>query len=267
MQQVSAQPSLQSCPALSSLTQSPFYVNDGFAATSATVAGLRKGGVYCVYLRAQNSRLLVFSSPAVLMARPVGPPLGPTQLSLLLNPSNLTNLTATVPGFVVWMPPADVGAGPGVPVPIAGYALELYPCAGPGANSTVTALSYAYNFALGCSYVVRVAARNQQDAGLGAFSAWGPYQTLSVYVSQVTLPVCPARSFGMERRAEQVSAIRSAHLLSPPPPLFSEGRCRLRLDSAAAQGVSNKGAGAAGGRRAPVQLWRDASGGWKLRCV
>jgi hypothetical protein len=177
----------QSCPPLSSiLTRSFSYVNDATAGTSATVSGLSRGNIYCVYLRAQNNRLQLYSDPTVLMARPISPPLGPTQLSLLLNPLNFTNLTSSiVPGSVVWMPPTDAGAGVGIPVPIAAYELELYPCAGPGINVTTTTLFYSFDFVLGCNYVVRLAARNLQDDSLGAFSAWGPYQTLSVYVAQV----------------------------------------------------------------------------------
>ena len=176
----------QTCPDFASIAS---FTNmlDSIAATTAFVAGLQKGKVYCVYLRAQNINLL-YSAPAVLTVRPISPPQSPTQLSLLLNPADLTGFPAgTVPGSVVWMPPTDAGAGASVPVTLAASALQLYPCAGAGAgdNATTAGLSYPYNFTLGCAYVVRVAASNTQPASLGAFSAWGTYQSLSVYICKV----------------------------------------------------------------------------------
>jgi hypothetical protein len=189
IQEASAtQPIAKSCPSFDTLTAAADFASDDMAATSMVVSGLTKGSIYCIYIRARNNRLQLYSSPAVLMARPISPPRAPTQLALLLNPDNLANLTAgTVPGSVTWLPPADAGAGPGIPLRIVAYDLELHPCPEGGAavNEMTATASFGYVFSYRCSYVVRVAARNEQDAALGAFSEWGPAQNLTVYVSQV----------------------------------------------------------------------------------
>jgi hypothetical protein len=182
------QPIDNSCPAFDSLTATAVFGMDDLGATNMTVSGLVKGSIYCIYIRARNSRLQLYSSPAVRMIRPISPPLAPTQLQFLLNPSNLANLTASpVPGFVNWRPPDDAGAGPGIPLPIVAYHLEMLPCDAnaPFVNETTVTASLPYSFAYRCLYLLRVAALNEQDASLGAFSAWGPYQNISIYVSQV----------------------------------------------------------------------------------
>jgi len=200
------QPIEKSCPAFDTLTATPVFASEDMTDTSMSVPNLNKGSIYCIYLRARNNRLELYSPPAVLMARPISPPLAPTQLALLLNPANLPNLTAgTVPGSVTWLPPDDAGAGPGIPLRIVAYALELTPCPAANAaavNATTGGASFGYVFAYRCAYVVRVAARNEQDAALGAFSEWGPFQNLTVYVSQ------PANmSVGYVRASDGVAVV------------------------------------------------------------
>ena len=161
---------------------------------SQVVTSLTKGQLYCIYIRAKNGKLDLYSPAASLLARPVGASKAPTALALTINPYNWTNASlgaGSSLGVISWGPPDDIGAGNGAAgrnvstVSVVYYLLEVTnQCSGAVDTYNTTATRVTADLTYMCRYTIRVRAVTDQVASVGAFFAEGRVSEREVYVTR-----------------------------------------------------------------------------------